>query len=95
MITRDTLEELEDTLDIRKMIIYGNKDTSKDYLKGIQYALDVLRSIYNRDLRDSKTDSVVINASSTDTVPNKDSSISDNPSTDNNNHIWNWISRLN
>lgn len=96
MITKDTLEELENTLDIRKMIVYGNKDTSKDYLKGIQYTLDVLRSIYNRDMRDSKTDTVSIKESYSDTVPNKDSSITDNPSTDNNNnHIWNWISRLN
>ena len=89
MITKDTLEELESILDIRRMIV-SNKDISKDYLKGIQYALDVLSSIYNRDMGDNKTvDTVSIKESVADTVPNKDSSITDN------NQRWNFINRIN
>lgn len=89
MITKDTLEELENILDIRRMIVANNKDISKDYLKGIQYALDVLRSIYNRNLGDNKTtDTVSIKESVSDTIPNKDSSITDN------NHTWNFINRI-
>ena len=89
MITKDTLEELESILDIRRMIVSNNKDISKDYLKGIQYALDVLSSIYNRDMGDNKTvDTVSIKESVSDTVPNKDSSITDN------NQKWNFINRV-
>lgn len=88
MITKDTLEELENILDIRRMIVSNNKDISKDYLKGIQYALDVLRSIYNRNLGDNKTvDTVSIKESVADTVPNNDSSITDI------NQRWNFINR--
>lgn len=90
MITKDTLEELESILDIRRMIVSNNKDISKDYLKGIQYALDVLSSIYNRDMGDNKTvNTVSIKESVADTVPNKDSSITDN------NQKWNFINRVN
>lgn len=89
MITKDTLEELESILDIRRMIVSNNKDISKDYLKGIQYALDVLSSIYNRDMGDNKTvDTVSIKESVSETVPNKDSSITDN------NQRWNFINRV-
>ena len=83
MITKDTLEELENILDIRRMIMSHNKDISKEYLKGIQYALDVLRSIYNRNLGDNKT---------MDTVSIKES-VSDSSITDNN-HTWNFINRI-
>lgn len=50
MISKDTLEELENTYDIREMI--RNEKYSRDYLKGIQDVLSTLKVIFNNQYKE-------------------------------------------
>lgn len=63
MISKDTLEELENTYDIRMMI--RNEKYSRDYLKGIQDVLSTLKVIYDNQLKEGTEGTI------TDTLSDK------------------------
>lgn len=50
MISKDTLEDLENTYDIREMI--RNEKYSRDYLKGVQDVLSTLKVIFNNQYKE-------------------------------------------
>ncbi len=58
MITKDTLDDLKEELDVRRLILDKDYDTglykySIDTLRGIQYVLYRLEDIYNKQSEDS------------------------------------------
>lgn len=58
MITKDTLDDLKDELDVRKLILDKDYNTglykySIDTLRGVQYVLYRLEDIYNKQSEDS------------------------------------------
>lgn len=64
MITKDTLDDLKDELDVRRLILDKDYDTglykySIDTLRGIQYVLFRLEDIYNKQSEDNEDSSIV------------------------------------
>lgn len=59
MITKDTLDDLKEELDVRRLILDKDYDTglykySIDTLRGIQYVLFRLEDIYNKQSEDNE-----------------------------------------
>ena len=64
MITKDTLDDLKEELDVRRLILEKDYDTglykySIDTLRGIQYVLFRLEDIYNKQSEDNEDSSIV------------------------------------
>ena len=64
MITKDTLDDLKEELDVRRLILDKDYDTglykySLDTLRGIQYVLFRLEDIYNKQSEDNEDSSIV------------------------------------
>lgn len=64
MITKDTLDDLKEELDVRRLILDKDYDTglykySIDTLRGIQYVLFRLEDIYNKQSEDNEDSSIV------------------------------------
>ena len=64
MITKDTLDDLKEELDVRRLILDKDYDTglykySIDTLRGIQYVLYRLEDIYNKQSEDNEDSSIV------------------------------------
>ena len=60
MITKDTLDDLKEELDVRSLILEKDYDTglfkySIDTLRGIQYVLYRLEDIYNKQSEDNNS----------------------------------------
>lgn len=63
MITKDTLDDLKEELDVRRLILEKDYDTglfkySIDTLRGVQYVLFRLEDIYNKQSEDSDTSQI-------------------------------------
>lgn len=59
MITKDTLDDLKEELDVRRLILEKDYDTglfkySIDTLRGVQYVLFRLEDIYNKQSEDNE-----------------------------------------
>ena len=64
MITKDTLDDLKEELDVRRLILDKDYDKglykySLDPLRGIQYVLFRLEDIYNKQSEDNEDSSIV------------------------------------
>lgn len=64
MITKDTLDDLKEELDVRRLILDKDYDTglykySIDTLRGIQYVLYRLEDIYKKQSQDNEDSSIV------------------------------------
>ena len=64
MITKDTLDDLKEELDVRRLILDKDYDTglykySIDTLRGIQYVLFRLEDIYKEQSQDNEDSQIV------------------------------------
>lgn len=64
MITKDTLDDLKEELDVRRLILDKDYDTglykySIDTLRGIQYVLYRLEDIYKKQSQDNEDSQIV------------------------------------
>ncbi len=64
MITKDTLDDLKEELDVRRLILDKDYDTglykySIDTLRGIQYVLFRLEDIYKKQSQDNEDSQIV------------------------------------
>lgn len=64
MITKDTLDDLKEELDVRRLILDKDYDTglykySIDTLRGVQYVLYRLEDIYKKQSQDNEDSSIV------------------------------------
>ena len=64
MITKDTLDDLKEELDVRRLILDKDYDTglykySIDTLRGVQYVLFRLEDIYEKQSQDNEDSQIV------------------------------------